>query len=209
MRRVLHMRRVLPLLPFTVVFALVISSGSAAAQSVPPEREQIAAAVRAAPPALRNEATVLGYPADADGTLRTLREGAGRLICLADQPGEDRFHVSCYHRALEPFMKRGRELRAQDLSRSAVDSVRRAEIEAGQWSMPQRPTALYTLSGPAGSYDAAADTARGASPLKVIYVPYATAESTGLPTSAGPGEPWIMEGGTPWAHVMIVGPKQP
>jgi hypothetical protein len=191
-----------------VFLAPMTFSGRAVAQSVPPEREQIAAAVRAAPPALREAATVLGYPADADGTLRTLRDGTGRLVCLSDRPGEDRFHVACYHRALKPFMKRGRMLQERGRSHSAVDSVRRAEIAAGQWAMPDHPAALYTLSGPAGSYDAAADTVRGASALKVIYLPYATAESTGLPTSAGRGEPWIMEGGTPWAHVMIVGPKQ-
>ena len=30
------------------------------------------------------------------------------MICLADDPNESpRWHVACYHKALEPFMARG------------------------------------------------------------------------------------------------------
>jgi hypothetical protein len=43
----------------------------------------------------------------------------------------------------------------------------------------------------------------------VIYIPYATAESTGLPTKAdAPGMPWIMDPGTHRAHIMINPAKQ-
>lgn len=146
---------------------------------------------------MRGGATVLGY-AD-DMTVTTLREGTGQLVCLADDPSDDGFHVACYHESLEPFMKRGRELRRQGVT--AVDSVRRAEIENGTLSYPDHPAALYNLSG---NYDAAADTVRKASSLKVVYVPYATGETTGLPTKPE-GGPWLMEPGTPWAHVMIRG----
>jgi len=37
----------------------------------------------------------------------------------------------------------------------------------------------------------------------VIYTPGATPESTGLPTTPGPGAPWLMFPGTPGAHIMI------
>ena len=38
----------------------------------------------------------------------------------------------------------------------------------------------------------------------VVYIPWATAESTGLPLKpAGPGLPWIMDPGTHRAHIMI------
>ncbi len=174
---------------------------STQAQSPPEPDAQIDAAVKAAPAPMRDAATVLGY--DDEGSLTTLRDGEGLLMCLADDPQDDQFHVSCYHEALEPFMKRGRELRQEGRSGAAVDSIRRAEIEAGTLSYPDdRPTALYSLSGSADVYDAAADTVRDASRLRVLYVPYETAESTGLPTQPK-GGPWLMEPGTPWAHVMI------
>ena len=43
----------------------------------------------------------------------------------------------------------------------------------------------------------------------VIYIPYATEESTGIPLSpVVPGAPWIMDPGTHRAHIMINPPKQ-
>jgi hypothetical protein len=187
-----------------VVLSLLLSSTLLAcgtqAQSPPSASEQIAAAVKAAPAPMREDATILGYNDSME--LTTLREGDGKLVCLADDPAEDNFHVACYHESLEPFMKRGRELRREGKSGAAVDSIRRAEIEDGTLSYPDRPTALYNFSGPAGAYDAEADSVRDPSRLRVLYVPYETAETTGLPTSPE-GGPWLMAPGKPWAHVMI------
>jgi hypothetical protein len=83
---------------------------------------------------------------------------------------------------------------------ASVDSIRRAEIENGTLAYPDRPTALYNLSG--DRYDAAADSVVNAGRLRVLSVPYETAETTGLPTTSEDG-PWLMAPGTPWAHVMI------
>lgn len=182
--------------------ALLLLACSVQAQSPPGPEAQIDAAVQAAPAPMRDAATVLGY--DDNMELTTLREGDGTMVCLADDPAEETFHVACYHEALEPFMRRGRELRRQGRSGAAVDSIRRAEIEDGTLAYPDRPTALYNLSGPAGAYDAAADTVRDGSRLRVLYVPYETAETTGLPTKPE-GGPWLMAPGKPWAHVMIPG----
>ena len=181
---------------------LLLLACSVQAQSPPEPETQVDAAVRAAPAPMRDAATVLGY--DDNMELTTLREGDGTMVCLADDPAEETFHVACYHEALEPFMRRGRELRRQGRSGAAVDSIRRAEIEDGTLAYPDRPTALYNLSGPAGAYDAAADTVRDGSRLRVLYVPYETAETTGLPTKPE-GGPWLMAPGKPWAHVMIPG----
>jgi hypothetical protein len=37
----------------------------------------------------------------------------------------------------------------------------------------------------------------------VIYVPGATTESLGLSSKPKRGEPWLMDAGTPGAHIMI------
>jgi hypothetical protein len=43
----------------------------------------------------------------------------------------------------------------------------------------------------------------------VIYISYATSESTGLPLQpSAPGMPWIMDPGTHRAHIMINPPKE-
>lgn len=160
--------------------------------------QQIEAAVKAAPEDMREDATVLGYE---DGELTALREGDGLLICLADEPGDERFHVACYHRSLEPFMERGRELRAEGIE--DVDSARRAEIEEGTLEMPDDLAALYSLTGSVEDYDPETGEIEDAQPLHVVYVPYATIEETGLPPSAETGEPWLMDPGEPWAHIMV------
>jgi hypothetical protein len=176
------------------------ASGSTAV-GVPPAEQQIAAAVLPLPADLRVDATVLGYASV--GRLVTLRAGAGAMTCLASNPAVQQFHVACYHKSLEPFMARGRELRAQNASitREQVDSVRFLEIRSGKLKLPKEPAALYSLTG--GSYDPATKSANGARPLFVIYTPFATAESTGLSTMAARGTPWLMGAGTPKAHIMF------
>jgi hypothetical protein len=163
--------------------------------------QQITAAVLPAPEEMRAGATVLGY--DDAGKLKTLRQGSGALVCLASNPKAERFHVACYQRSLEPFMSRGRALRAGGVTGDQVDSLRFAEIRAGKLRMPRHPAMLYSLTGPANSFDPATGTAPNAKPLFVVYVPFATGKSMGLPTTPAEGSPWIMHPGTPKAHIMF------
>jgi hypothetical protein len=165
---------------------------------------QVASAVAALPEEFRESATVLGHHPYRPG-LVTLRSGKGPFLCLADDPAEARFHVACYHRSLEPFMARGRELRARGQV-AEVDSVRNTEIRSGRLAMPRQPAALYSLTGAAGSVsvDPATGAVTGARPLYVVYIPFATAESTGLPATPTKNAPWVMFPGTPRAHIMFV-----
>jgi hypothetical protein len=178
------------------------SQPAAASPTTPPSADQqIAAAVLAAPADLRADATVLGYAPD--GHFTTLRPGRGALTCLASDPKAERFHVACYQRSLEPFMARGRALRARGVTGDGVDSVRFAEVRSGKIRMPRHPAVLYSLTGPADSFDPATGTASKARPLFVVYVPFATGRSMGLSTTPAEGTPWIMHPGTPKAHIMF------
>lgn len=200
------MKRHSPLLALTFVLLL---AASAAGQDIPPAQAQVAAAVQALPEELRARATVLGYRPGGDG-LEILREGHGEMICLADDPSEpDRWHVACYHESLSPFMRRGRELRAQGADRATVDSVRAAEAESGALSMPDQPASVYNLTGPPGAFDPETGTlSEEVGSLYALYMPWATAESTGLPREPRAGDPWIMDPGKPWAHVMLMEPRE-
>lgn len=164
--------------------------------------QQIASAVLPLPSDLRAGATVLGY--GADGKLTTLREGHGSMVCLASAPKSPRFHVACYHRSLEPFMARGRELRTQGITGDRVDTVRFREAREGQLKLPSSPAMLYSLTADKSAYDAASNTIAKARALFVVYMPYATSESTGLTATPVVGAPWVMFPGTPKAHIMFV-----
>ena len=125
------------------------------------------------------------------------------MICLADDPTQKQFHVACYHRSLEPFMARGRALRASGVTGDQVDTVRFAEVRAGKLSMPSHPASLYQLFGPPGAFDATTGTAKKAQSLYIVYLPGATAASTGLSAKPAEGTPWLMFPGTPKAHIMF------
>ena len=183
----------------TLLIACCPCIASLAAQS--PER-QTAAAVLPLPEGMRAGATVLGYRDTK--ALVELRKGSNGMICLADDPDIPAFHVACYHQSLEAFMARGRSLRSTGVTGDQVDTVRFREIKEGKLKLPTGPAALWSLSGPAGSWDSTANEVKGGRPLYVIYIPFATEASTGLPATPQPGQPWVMFPGTPKAHVMFV-----
>lgn len=190
-----------------VLFVLVSCSIAAMAQTpapvIPSAEDQIAATVQALPEELRAGAAVLGY--GADGKLTELRKGTNELICLADDPKDNRFSAACYHKDLEPFMARGRELTAQGITGGNRNAEYRwKEIKEGKLKMPREPRMLYVLSGK--GYDAATQKVTDGSVRWVIYIPFATAESLGLSATPKRGEPWLMDAGTAGAHIMITPP---
>ncbi len=185
-----------------IAFCCLLVSGSALLAEAPPAAEQIAASLLAAPEERRAEAAVLGY--DPDGKVVTLREGANNMICLYDAPGDENFSVACYHKDLEPFMARGRELSAQGHKGKERHEIRWKDVDEGRVMMPRQPRILYVLSGK--GYDAAKGEVTEPYLRWVVYTPYATPESTGMPETPGPG-PWLMYPGTAGAHIMINPPK--
>lgn len=177
------------------------------AQEITNKDEQIGMAVLAAPEETRAGAKVLGY--DGEGNLITLREGTNEMICITDDPDKGGFQVVCYHKDLEPFMARGRALKAEGKNGSEVFEIRENEAKAGTLKMPDQPTTLHVLSGSEAQYDHTTGTVSGANYRYVVYIPFATPESTGLPTKPiVPGGPWIMDPGTHKAHIMITPPPQ-
>ncbi len=185
--------------------ALVVIGTTLRAQGAPtilPPDQQIAGAVLAAPKDMRASAEVLGY--SPEGKLVTLRKGTGSLICLISDPKAEDFQSACYHKSLEPFMARGRALRAQGIKGDEVDTVRFREVKQGKLHMPKSPAVLYTLNGKTANFDAASGTLKDARPLFVVYIPFATGESLGLSAQPVVGAPWVMYPGTPKAHIMFV-----
>jgi hypothetical protein len=177
---------------------------TASAADVPSAEVQITAALLAAPADLREGAAVLGY--NPQGELVKLREGKNELICLANNPSGTRFSVACYHRDLEAYMARGRELIAQKVTGHKRDEMRWQEVAEGKLFMPREPRTLYVLTGT--GFDAAGGKVTDPYLRWVIYSPFATPESTGLSTKASDSAPWLMYPGTVGAHIMINPPKK-
>ncbi len=150
----------------------------------------------------RDGATVLGY--NPEGKLITLREGTNGMVCLADDPNKEGINVACYAAELEPFMARGRALAAEGKSDEEKREARKNEINDGTLTMPAEPSMVYILAGEEKDYSAETGELFNSKIRYVIYKPYMTGESTGLPTKPqAPGMPWLMDAGTHRSHIMI------
>src|SRR5580658_2095893 len=125
-----------------IALSTVLLASAAVAANVPAAEIQIAAAILAAPADLRAGAAVLGY--NPQGELVTLREGKNELVCLANDPTKTSFSVACYHRDLEPYMARGRELSAQKVPGQKRNDIRWKEVADGKLSLPREPHAVCT-----------------------------------------------------------------
>ncbi len=194
-------------MPALLATAFVTQPLSAqATAALPPVAEQIVAAVLPLPADMRAGAMIMGYKTA--GKLEELRPGTNGMICLALYVTRPDFHVACYHKGLEPFMARGRQLRDEGVAANTIDSVRYKEIADGKLKMPAQG-ALYSLTGKKEGWDPVAGKVSGASPLGVVYVPFATTESIGLSSVPTRNGPWLMLPGTPKAHIMLTGTMTP
>lgn len=171
---------------------MVIGTPSNKPETPPPTGDKVAEAVLAAPKALRAGATVVEY--DERGDRHVLRQGTNSLICEPDGPAEG-FRVICYHESRVPQYNFERKLQAQGMDRMEVFKKRVAEVEAGRIPLPVAGQISYSLSGD----DVATATRRG----QTVRMPYATSESTGLPTERGEDGIWLMQESTNRGHIMI------
>jgi hypothetical protein len=188
------------------ILLLLVSVSLASFAQQPSNDLQIAGAVQAAPESQQEGAMVYGF--DGDGNIIVLRKGTNELICLADDPQKKGFNVACYHKDLEQFMARSRELRKEGKNNGEIFKIKEEEAKAGTLQLPKQPTTLHILSGPEGKYNAATGKVENANYRYVVYIPYATQESSGLPMKpVVNGGPWLMDPGTHRAHIMISTPK--
>jgi len=161
----------------------------------------ITTALMAAPEASRADCKVIGY--NMAGEFVTLKEGDNEFIVLADDPNKEGFSAACYHKDLEPFMARGRALKAEGKKHQEVFDIREAEVKSGALKIPTGAT-LHIYFGKETLYDSKTSKVDGARLRYVVYMPYATAASTGLPEApTASNHPWIMNPGTHRAHIMI------
>jgi hypothetical protein len=130
------------------------------------------------------------------------------MTCLALFVVEKAFHAACYQDGMEPFMARGRELRAQGMKQAQVDTVRFAEVKSGKIKMPKQAM-MYQIFGDSTSWDPATGTVTKGQELLVLYMPFATEKTSGLSTTPSANGPWIMYPGTPKAHMMLNGAMTP
>jgi hypothetical protein len=185
-----------------MVGLLLAGLGAKAQTSIPAAEVQIKAAVMAAPADKRAGAAVYGY--NQKGEFVQLRKGTNEMICLADDPMQKGFSASCYHSDLQPFMERGRVLRKEGKDSKTIFDTRENEVKSGKLAMPKQPATLFVYNATDENFSKTTGEVKEGYLRYVVYIPFATAEGTGLPLKPeAPGMPWIMHPGTHGAHIMI------
>ncbi len=170
--------------------------------SIDSDKALISTALMAAPEESREGCKVIGY--NMAGQFVTLQEGDNEFIVLADDPNKPGFSAACYHKDLEPFMARGRALKAEGKTRDEIFEIREAEAKSGKLDMGKPGSTLHIYYGADQLYDPETSKVKDAIYRYVVYLPFATSESTGLPEQPiSANHPWIMNPGTHKAHIMI------
>ena len=148
-----------------------------------------------------------GYDNKGDYTL--LRKGGNEIICISDDPSQAGFSVAAYQADLDPFMARGRELKKQKKTSQEIFDIREKEAREGKLALPKQASTLFVYTAKDEDVNMQTGVVTNGYLRYVVYIPYATPASTGLPLKPEqPGQPWIMHPGTHGAHIMISPPKQ-
>jgi hypothetical protein len=173
--------------------ALVLLALLAASTGVFAQTPDIDTPLLAAPANLREGATVIKWKPDF--TYDTLKKGTNQLVCYdrSGQPAQQPFSLEC--------TSVGNLNRvAQSMKFEAMGDKRQAMLDAaekdGTRVKPEFGSVFYNLGG--------ADRER-ARAHTTVAVPFATAQSLGLPDNNKQGGAWIMNAGTSTAHLMIPG----
>jgi len=158
--------------------------------------DEIAQATLPLPEDMRAGATVYKYDPKT-GERVVLRKGTNALEC--SPRGADGF-TWCYHSVTGPRRDLSAKLRAEGKSDKEVQDALNAASAAGTIKPTPYGTMMYRLYGKKDRIQL----------LWVLVVPGATPESIGVSEGSqrdeaisGDGRPWLMNPGTPGAHIMI------
>jgi len=102
------------------------------------------------------------------------------MVCLADDPNQAGLNVSCYTKSLDPSWHAAGTEERRKKKNSEVFDIREQEVKM-QLIMPKNPATLIIYTADKENITQRRRSSRRLSAI-VIYIPYATAESTGLPT---------------------------
>jgi hypothetical protein len=198
----------------TLVASLAVLVAPAAAQSgsgsdrLPPlmdEAAEIRLARSAAPPSISGDADV--WVLRRGGHVKA-RSGSSGVACIVQRDHPESLYPICYDaegaRTILRIAIRQQQLREQGLSSDQVAAEIEAALERGELSAPERSAIAWMQSAEQVIFNGADGPRVGAwQPHVMVYVPYATTESTGV-TPLADGDFMIRNAGTATAHFIMI-----
>ena len=179
-----------------VMLVLLVVLAAAAAAEAQSNEEIIARAVLAAPGRAQEGAGVVNW--DADGNRVMLKESENGFVCWyrSGQFGQRPFSVQCTNVGNIERYEQNREFFKAGGDRDGWNALMAEAEENGTRKVAVFGSIYYYMSG---------DDQESAGQHLVIAVPFATAESIGIPAGRTGGAVSIMGAGTSGAHLMIAG----
>lgn len=170
--------------------------GASPAVHAQSDAETIERAVMAAPARAQEDASVVKW--EDDGTRVVLRQGSNGLVCWDQSawPGQRPFSVRCTNEANLPRVEQNREFLLKAGNAADAQALFEAAEKDGTRKVAEFGSGYYSMAG---------NDRASARQHVTIAVPFATAESLGLPTEPSASIAWLMTPGTSGAHIMIPG----
>jgi hypothetical protein len=196
-------RTALVLIGLLAVSMGVFAQGGGGRAAAPPpalepgaSQADVDKALTAAPPTLRDQATVIKWN-PADWTYATLRKGGNQIVCFdkSGLPGQQPFSTECTMLGNLPRAQQNMRFEAEP-DRATRQAALDAAEKDGTRAKPVFGSVWYHLTG--------MDQASARTHF-TIAVPGATQATLGLPENGRGGGVWIMNPGTSTAHLMTPG----
>ena len=150
----------------------------------------------AAPPRLREEATVVGW--SSDGTRVVHRAGSNGVVCWdqSDEPRKRGVASRCTSEGNLPRIEENRGWNMSGKSQEEIQAMMDKAEEAGTRKVSEFGSVYYSVNS---------EDVQGANIHMTIAVPFATSDTLSVPSERTNAGVWIMSAGTSGAHLMIPG----
>ncbi|HUR74165.1 MAG TPA: hypothetical protein VMZ00_07805 [Sporichthya sp.] len=171
----------------SVVMAVGAVGSESAADAT--KAAKIRNAMSAAPRSVSGDATILDYPAKANGDLVTLRKGSNGWTCLPNDPNTP---------GNDPICADGQSMKWFD----AWFAHAKPHLSADGFAYMLQGGSDPSNSDPFATEPAAGEDWMNVGPHVMVF-PKSTKSLKGVSRDMDNGGPWKMYGGTPYAHMMI------
>jgi len=178
-----------------VVMGLLVVSYAASAMAAMEhkapmsEAEKITSALSAAPTDIGTNATVMDWPAKEGAELSVLRKGGEVWTCLPDHPGTPGNDPMCFDRPAMEWAQAWMTKQQPHLKQPGLGYM----LQGGSDASNTDPFATKPADGESWVN----------SPPHIMVFPSGELDMKMYGTEHVHGAPWVMFGGTPYAHLMI------
>lgn len=167
------------------------------------------AAARALPAGMVSGATLI---MEKDGKSTTVQKGTNGITCKIGKGdrGNTRnsLAVFCPANSFATSVKQLDALRARSkgkkMDRAAMMAMVKTAMKDGTLQMPKPGSVAYAFRGAGDSWGKDPAKIKGHS-WQLISEPMETGKDLGLPEKPEGTMPWVMDSGTPFAHIMVMG----